>query len=152
MTDDKLTVPELQKRLDVLIRVVRYKGSPDKKQNLCVTCHRFFPIQELQAGHFIKRGDLVLKYDETNIYAQCRRCNHYLDGAQDKMAYWIVETYGARELRRLVETDFKWLAGELPKPKREDYVKAYNYWLRENKNIERHLEIKLIPENWKETT
>lgn len=46
----------------------------------CVTCGRKYPIGKLQAGHFIPgRTDAIL-FAETQVYAQCYRCNCKLQG------------------------------------------------------------------------
>ena len=146
---EKLTVPTMKKRLDTLLKAVRYEDSPDGKINICQTCLMIFPIPELQCGHFIKRGDQQLKYVPTNVFSQCRRCNHFLDGAQDKAAYYIIKTHGLKAFNDLIETDYKWLAKKLPTLKRKDFVEYYNFWLGYNRHIERTYKIKLIPATWK---
>lgn len=140
----------MEKRLDTLLKVVRYYGSKDGVTNRCATCpSRFpYPIKELQCGHFIKRGNKRLKYVSVNLMPQCRRCNHFLDGAQDKAAYHIIEKYSVEDFKWLVETDRKWLNGELSPLKRADYVTYYNYWLGENRRIEEKWKVKLIPKSW----
>ena len=148
MTKNNLTVDVLKKRLDTLLKVVRYYGSWDGVTNQCATCGETFPIKDLQCGHFIKRGDLVLKYVSVNLMPQCRRCNHFLDGAQDKAAYRIIHTNSLEDFDWLVETDKKWLKGLLSPLKKEQYVEYYNYWLGENRRIEEKWGIKLIPSSW----
>lgn len=147
---EKLTVPTLKKRLDVLIKVVRYRDSPDGEHNYCRTCATptALPIKELQCGHFVKRGNQHLKYHPCNMMPQCRRCNHFLDGAQDKAAVEVLLEYGDAMLKHLVATDYAWLRGELPSLKREDYVDHYNYWLRVNRTTEKKWGVKIIPKTW----
>lgn len=147
---NNITVDVLKKRLDTLLKVVRYYGSLDGVTNRCATCGEIFTIPELQCGHFIKRGNLVLKYVSINLMPQCRRCNHFLDGAQDKAAYHIIHTKSLEDFNWLVETDKKWLKGQLAPLKKEQYVQYYNYWLAENHRIEAKWNIKLIPNSWKE--
>lgn len=144
----KLTLPVMTKRLDELLKVVRYYGSADGVTNKCATCHNTFVIKELQCGHFIKRGNKFLKYNSVNLMPQCRRCNHFLDGAQDKAAYYILERYSLDTFRWLVETDWKWLRGEIESPKKDSIERSYNYWLSENRRIEEKWGIKLIPKSW----
>lgn len=151
MVKNKLTMPEMRKRLDTLLKVVRYYGSVDGVTNKCATCGETFLIKELQCGHFIKRGNQQLKYVAVNLMPQCRRCNHFLDGAQDKAAYYIIHTNSLEDFDWLVETDKKWLKGLLRPLKRDQLVDYYNYWLRENRRLEDKWKIKLIPVAWKET-
>ena len=148
---DKLTVPVIKKRLDTLLKVVRYYGSMDGVTNKCATCHGTFPIKELQCGHFIKRGDQFLKYVSVNLMPQCRRCNHFLDGAQDKAAYYVIHKQDLKTFEWLVETDWEWLRGSIAPLKKEDLVKYYNYWLGENRRMEKKWKIRLIPVSWEPT-
>lgn len=138
----------MTKRLDTLLKAVRYSGSADGLTNKCATCRGTFPIKELQCGHFIKRGNQRLKYVSINLMPQCRRCNHFLDGAQDKAAYYIIDKYGLDDFKMLVETDWKWLSGSLDKLKRDELVQFYNYWLMYNRHMEEKWKIKLVPASW----
>ena len=149
--EEKLTVPVMKKRLDTLLKAVRYRGSMDGVTNKCATCRKTFPIKELQCGHFIKRGNQVLKYVSVNLMPQCRRCNHFLDGAQDKAAYYVITHYELEDFKWLVETDFAWQAGQLDNLKREDLVRYYNYWLSYNRRMEDKWKTKLIPKTWEST-
>lgn len=149
MEYEKLTVPTIRKRLDTLIKNVRYRDSEDGETNICATCRRKFPIKELQCGHFIKRGNQVLKYQQENLMPQCRRCNHFLDGAQDKAAYYILRKFGIYTFAKLVETDFEWLDGKLTPPKKKDLVESYNMWLKITREEELKWGKKLIPTSWK---
>lgn len=147
---ESLTVPVLKKRLDQLLKIVRYRNSLDGLSNCCVTCKNRFPISQLQCGHFIKRGNLCLKYEPKNLACQCVRCNRYLDGAQDKFAYFIIQEYGVDTLRALVEIDYLWGGGEIPHslPKKS-FVAYYNYWLEANRREEQRWRQKIIPASWK---
>lgn len=151
--DKKLTIPVLRKRLDTLLKVVRYYGTQDGATNTCATCATKLPIpiKDLQCGHFIKRGNQRLKYVSVNLMPQCRRCNHFLDGAQDKAAYYILNKHGVETLKFLVENDFEWLSGEQKPLKRAELVKYYNYWLSENRRIEDKWKVSLIPKSWERT-
>ena len=144
----KLTIKQLKTRLDQLLKVVRYNtGSPETGQ--CCTCLKIYPIKELQAGHFIKRSNLRLKYRPTNLMAQCIRCNHYMGGCQDKAAYYVIQTHGIEEFNHLIQDDFEWLAlPKKPNLSRDEYAKAYNYWLKRNREMEAELGVKLIPKTW----
>lgn len=148
MAENKLTVNVIRKRLDELLKVVRYYGSVDGVTNKCATCHGVFPIKELQCGHFIKRGNQFLKYLSVNLMPQCRRCNHFLDGAQDKAAYYVIHNHGIETFDWLIETDWKWLQGQIETPKKSSLAQSYNYWLEENRRIEEKWGKKIIPASW----
>ena len=144
----KIDRPTLEKRLDQLLKIVRYRDSENGETNFCATCKKEFKIKELQCGHFVKRGNLALKYNEKNLMPQCRRCNHFLGGAQDKAAYYVLKKYGIDCFNELIEKDFEWLDGKLKKPTKNNIVYFYNYWLAKNRETEQRLGIKIIPSSW----
>ena len=136
-------------RLDTLLKSVRYRHSIDGETNICIACRKTFPIKELQCGHFIKRGNLKLKYCDCNLAPECVRCNKYLDGAQDKMAYHIIKERGIDTFNWLIETDYKWSNGEMPKSlSKKEIAAAYNYWLTYTRQVEQKYGKTLIPKSW----
>jgi hypothetical protein len=60
----------------------------------CITCTILKPRKEFHAGHFIDRRHNVTLFDETNIHAQCPRCNVYLDGNILEYRRQIIRLYG----------------------------------------------------------
>jgi len=48
----------------------------------CVSCNKPIHFTESDAGHFIGRGALSTRWDEENVYAQCRKCNRFQYGRQ----------------------------------------------------------------------
>lgn len=82
----------------------------------CVTCGLSVPWEDIQAGHFVKRGHASVRWDERNVYPQCPQCNLFRSGAQDEMAYHIVKIHGEEvlsELIRLKHTPKRWTMEEL---------------------------------------
>lgn len=61
----------------------------------CVTCGS---SQNLQAGHFWHN---VLDFDEENINAQCRRCNHFLSGNLAVYAIYLLKKLGKKKFDEL---------------------------------------------------
>ncbi len=60
----------------------------------CVTCCVRKHWKEMQCGHFQKRGNLTTRYDMKNLGVQCRTCNCFNDGEEDKFAEFIDSFYG----------------------------------------------------------
>tara|TARA_R100000388_G_C7240308_1_gene160812 strand:+ start:825 stop:1223 length:399 start_codon:yes stop_codon:yes gene_type:complete len=48
----------------------------------CITCDKTIHFSETDAGHFISRQYLSTRYDESNVFAQCRKCNRFEYGRQ----------------------------------------------------------------------
>ena len=60
----------------------------------CITCTKLLELKEAQAGHFVDRRHSATLFDETNVHAQCGRCNVYLDGEILKYRREIIRLYG----------------------------------------------------------
>jgi hypothetical protein len=107
----------LIKKLDKLFsRYVRQKHANQGGWVSCVTCGQAMPWEESQAGHFVKRGHHMVRWDEQNVHPQCPRCNLYLNGAQDEYAAYILNTYGKETLDRLLRAkrqSKRWTMAEL---------------------------------------
>jgi hypothetical protein len=82
----------------------------------CVTCGKRMRWEEIQAGHWIKRGHAATRWVEENVYPQCRGCNMFSGGRQDEMAAHIVRTHGAKVLEDLIQMKHstkRWTLAEL---------------------------------------
>ncbi len=75
-------LPELIKELDDLVSRYVRKSNCDKDRNIrCYTCDNVYPYGEMQAGHYIPRGCMLLRFDtDRNIRCQCKTCNEYKRG------------------------------------------------------------------------
>ena len=69
--------------------------------NKCFTCGVVKTIKELQAGHFISRRYLSLRYDETNVNCQCVGCNVFSQGNGSAYALNLTRKYGHEILEAL---------------------------------------------------
>ncbi len=60
---------------------VRLKNTDEYGNCQCYTCPTILPYQQMQAGHYIRRGHLLLRWDtDRNIKPQCVECNSYKHG------------------------------------------------------------------------
>lgn len=46
----------------------------------CISCKAELPYERLQAGHFIPANHYYLRYNESNVNAQCVQCNKWKHG------------------------------------------------------------------------
>lgn len=60
----------------------------------CISCGAIKHYNEMQAGHFVSRRHMSVKYNEMNVNAQCVYCNYYLSGNQAKHGIGIDNKYG----------------------------------------------------------
>lgn len=94
-----------QKLIDKLDEVfgnyIRYR---DKGR--CITCGKVFdPSQrdEFHAGHLISRGKHSTRWDERNVYGQCRTCNGQQNWESDNA--WML--YCLQREGRLTMSEFE---------------------------------------------
>lgn len=79
---------------------------------VCITCGKSFYYKKAQCGHFIKRGENAVRFDERNSQAQCGTCNGHQasNGFQFLHGIAIDRIYGkgtADELKALSKQPFK---------------------------------------------
>lgn len=60
----------------------------------CVTCNRKYPINKIQAGHFMSRKHYSTRWDEENVFPQCYGCNVAKNGEQYLFSKFIDEKFG----------------------------------------------------------
>jgi len=79
-----------------------------KRDPRCITCH----APTTQAGHYVPRSWLGLRYDERNVNGQCWQCNVAKKGNLDVYTLYLIKKYGKDILERLnklkVPTQFRW--------------------------------------------
>lgn len=69
----------------------------------CISCGKWFPYEQMDAGHFISRNCYQLRYDERNVNAQCLRCNRFANGEQALYARGLDAKYGKGTADRLLK-------------------------------------------------
>lgn len=60
----------------------------------CITCGRWLPLKQMQAGHFVTRAVNDLRFDEQNVNGQCLKCNVFGAGEQYKYSVAVDLKYG----------------------------------------------------------
>ena len=68
----------------VFSRYIRIREADINGIVSCYTCDNKFHWKEIQAGHFIKRSDTLLRWDTRNVKPQCVKCNCELHGNIDE--------------------------------------------------------------------
>jgi hypothetical protein len=100
------TVLQLKKKLDKVFSEYIRRSNSNFGLAMCVTCGVEKPWKELQNGHYISRGNSVLRYDERNCHVQCAGCNVFKNGNYPKYALFMIDRYGVGILKQL-ETEAK---------------------------------------------
>lgn len=121
---EKKSVTQLKKSADKYFSLwVRNRGSKDGYNN-CVTCEKNFPVNSLQAGHFVSRSANSLRFNDKNVWPQCVACNVFASGRMDAYALKMVQKFGPeiltwfqKEKRKIKQFDKKELISLIEKYK-----------------------------------
>jgi len=90
------TISQLKKQADkVFSKWIR------EREKRCYTCDS---TSNLQAGHFVSRSYLALRYSPDNVHTQCVSCNVFRNGNMTVYAFRLVEQYGVYILKEFERT------------------------------------------------
>lgn len=123
----------LIKKLDAIFsKYIRLRDADQNGICRCITCGTPKHWKELDNGHFIKRQNMSLRFNEINCNAQCRKCNWLEQGADDKYKEAIIKKYGQKQYDLLLyhkSQTKKWSRFELEYLIKEyqEKVKQYGY-------------------------
>lgn len=111
---------KLKKKMDTVFS--RWIRSRDGGK--CFTCKKVGTIETMQAGHYISRSVLSLRWDERNVHCQCMPCNIWKHGALDVYKLNLQAKYGEGILKELAQKKnvlIRFTASEL-----EEMIKKYS--------------------------
>lgn len=75
-------------------KFIRLRDSDSNGICRCITCGKPDHWKEVDAGHFVSREKMVVRYDERNVHAQCYQCNRFKSGNQFEHGKAIDRKYG----------------------------------------------------------
>lgn len=115
------TVTSLHRKLwPIFARYIKLRDclrtTGTKTEGRCITCNKLFPIEALQAGHFITRRAMAIRYHENNVHAQCAGENGFRHGAPLEYQDALAKLYGKDVpalLRSKEHSNYQWKAYEL---------------------------------------
>jgi|LakMenEpi03Aug12_release.lakeMendotaPanAssembly.Ray.scaffolds.fasta_scaffold00239_81 hypothetical protein len=109
---DRNSISGLIKECDYLFsRLIRQLYS-DKGISTCYTCNKKSHWKELQAGHYISRGCITLRFSKFNVRVQCKECNEFKGGNLDVFAQNLfkeneIEFFKLIKIQRVVSKVYK---------------------------------------------
>lgn len=85
----------LRDKLDSLVsRYVRLSAADHRGIAHCVSCGKADHWQNMDAGHFVSRKHLAVRFDERNLHPECKACNRFSPDHLIGYTIWMQENYG----------------------------------------------------------
>lgn len=109
---------KLIKKLDtVFSKYTRLRDSAEYDHKLfkCCSCGQIKEYRLGDAGHFINRRWMALRWDERNVHMQCSSCNRFDEGNSAGYYQFMFKKYGEDVINILLamKTSYRWTDGEL---------------------------------------
>lgn len=70
-----------------------------RRDRRCVLCGSEY---KLQAGHVLTRGAKSVRWDERNVFCQCRNCNLRHEYHPEIYYEWYINRFGAKQFEELI--------------------------------------------------
>lgn len=77
----------------------------------------------MDAGHYISRDNKRMRWDERNVWPQCRSCNRFHEGRKDEYALFLIKRFGPDILEELSKD--KWIPYKIDDLQLEEMCKEY---------------------------
>lgn len=78
----------------VFSEFIRLRDSDNNGICKCITCGEYKHWREMDAGHFVTREKMGVRWDEKNVNAQCQSDNRFKSGKQYEHGLAIDKKYG----------------------------------------------------------
>jgi hypothetical protein len=89
-TDRQKLINKLDESFSLYIRL---RDSDHQGVCKCITCGDFKHYAQMDAGHFVTRDNMVTRWEEQNVNAQCPHCNRFKAGKQFEHGLAIDKKY-----------------------------------------------------------
>lgn len=67
----------------------------------CISCGKVVPFEKGDAGHYVNRQHMSLRYSEENVHFQCISCNRFDEGNIQDYRKSLVRMYGEEYVEKL---------------------------------------------------
>jgi hypothetical protein len=68
----------------------------------CISCGKVHHWKEMDAGHFVNRKHMSVRYNEKNVNAQCRACNRFDEGNIPSYSLNLIKIHGQGIIEELL--------------------------------------------------
>lgn len=93
----------LKAKLDKIFSIfIRMRDANDNGACICISCGGMHHWKLMDAGHFMNRRYMSLRYSEINCQCQCRSCNRFDEGNIINFAEGLKAKYGEGIIDKLM--------------------------------------------------
>lgn len=71
---------KIEKLDNVFSKYIRLSNSNFQGMCTCISCGKQIPWKQCDAGHYVSRRHMSLRFDVKNVHPQCVECNRFKDG------------------------------------------------------------------------
>lgn len=90
-------------KLDTIFSIYIRKRDANKNGYCkCISCGRIYHWKNMDAGHFVNRKHMSVRYNEQNVNAQCRACNRFDEGNIPAYALNLIKLHGEGVIQTLL--------------------------------------------------
>lgn len=91
------------KKLDTVFSTyIRMKNADQNGYCKCVSCGKMQKWVDVDAGHYVNRKFLSVRWNEINVQPQCRACNRFSEGNIPEFGIALQEKYGEDIIKKLL--------------------------------------------------
>jgi len=82
-------------------KFIRLRDANEEGIIRCISCRKPVHWKKCDAGHFMKRQHMAVRFDEKNVNAQCKYCNNFEQGNDINYAIGLEKKYGPGIIEKL---------------------------------------------------
>lgn len=126
----KNLIMDLKAKLDRVFSVyIRMRDADENGYIRCISCGKAVHWKDADAGHYVNRRHMSLRWDEKNVNAQCRSCNRFDEGNMLGYTEGLQRKYGSQVLNYFKIK--KHNIAKYPKVALEHLIKYYQQKIKE---------------------
>jgi hypothetical protein len=91
----------------IFSKYIRLRDADENGYCRCISCNKVFHWKDGDAGHYINRKHMSVRWDEINVHAQCRACNRFDEGNSVGYTQGLIKKYGGGVLDILLYKKFQ---------------------------------------------
>ena len=87
---------------NIFSQYVRLKNADSNGIVSCISCGKPIHWKQADAGHFVNRKHMSLRFSDINVQPQCRACNRFDEGNLPGFGLGLQRKYGEDVIKRLL--------------------------------------------------